>query len=79
MAKMQQLNTKKDEEKRCSTYRSQNQMDDNMLREQPYYRYGMTREEAILEEEYMNLCIDSNPMMFFEGKYTPLWKQNLYR
>ena len=79
MEKMQRLNTKKDEEKRCSTYRSQNQMDDNMLREQPYYRYGMTREEAILEEEYMNLCIDSNPMMFFEGKYTPLWKQNLYR
>lgn len=60
-------------------YDVQECMDDKMIREQPYYRYGMSKEEAVREEEYMNLCIDSNPMMFFEGKYTPLWKQNLYR
>lgn len=62
-----------------SVYEMQEKYNENMIREQPYYRYGMSKEEAVREEEYMNLCIESNPMMFFEGKYTPLWKQNLYR
>lgn len=53
--------------------------EEKLLHDQPYFRYGMSKEEAKREEEYMNLCIDSNPMLFFEGKYTPLWKQNLFR
>lgn len=68
-----------DDPKRYGLHGGEAVVDDSILREQPYYRYGMSKEEAAREEEYMNRCIESNPMMFYEGKYTPLWKQNLYR
>lgn len=46
-----------------------------LVKEQPFYRQGMTAEEAEREMDYLN----GNLQAFYEGKYTPLWKQNLYK
>lgn len=43
-----------------------------LVKEQPFYHYGMTDEEAAREMEYLN----NNLKAFYEGKYMPLWKQN---
>lgn len=45
-----------------------------LLREQPYYRAGMSSAEAQKELEYLN----KNMKDFYEGKYTPLWKQKWF-
>lgn len=79
MKNKQQLHTDNDSLKQYNTLSACKNADEIMLREQPYYRYGMSKEEAEREEKYMNLCLDCNPMLFFEGKYIPLWKQNLFR
>lgn len=46
-----------------------------LLREQPFYRPGMTMQEAEAELEYLNHNLHS----FYNGEYKPLWKQSLYR
>lgn len=46
-----------------------------LVREQPFYRKGMTKSEAEKEMEYLN----NNLQIFYEGKYTPLWKQNSFK
>ncbi len=46
-----------------------------LVKEQPFYRCGMTDEEAAREMNYLN----GNLQAFYEGKYTPLWKQNLFK
>lgn len=46
-----------------------------LLKEEPFYRVGMTSKEAQREMDYLNEHLDS----FYEGKYVPLWKQNLYK
>lgn len=46
-----------------------------LVKEQPFYHRGMTAEEAAKEMNYLN----GNLQAFYEGKYTPLWKQNLYK
>lgn len=79
MRKDEQFNIDNCHLKGTGSYETQGMMEDKLIREQPYYRYGMTKEEAAREDEYMKLCIDVDPMSFYEGKYTPLWKQNLYR
>ncbi|MBE5944141.1 MAG: hypothetical protein E7258_04380 [Lachnospiraceae bacterium] len=43
-----------------------------LLLEQPFYRSGMTTEEAKQELEYLN----NNLQSFYEGNYKPLWKQS---
>lgn len=45
--------------------------DNYLLMEQPYYRIGMSKEEGIEEQEYLN----NNLETFFNGDYRPLWKQ----
>ncbi len=49
--------------------------DNVLVKEQPFYRYGMTSEEIAQEREYLN----NNLKKFYEGKYIPLWRQNLYK
>lgn len=46
-----------------------------LVKEQPFYHRGMTNEEAAREMNYLN----GNLQAFYEGKYTPLWKQNLFK
>ncbi|MGN0436214.1 MAG: hypothetical protein ACI4D8_06285 [Wujia sp.] len=46
-----------------------------LVKDQPFYRQGMTIQEANREQEYLNANLD----LFFRGEYTPLWKQNLYK
>lgn len=46
-----------------------------LVKEQPFYHWGMTAEEAEREMDYLN----GNLQAFYEGQYTPLWKQNLYK
>lgn len=46
-----------------------------LLREQPYYHYGMSKEDVIAENNYLNNHIEE----FYDGTYSPLWKQNFYR
>ncbi len=48
---------------------------DLIVREQPFYRKGMSDEEKKREEEYLN----SNMEAFYEGKYVPLWKQAWFK
>lgn len=43
-----------------------------LLKEQPFYRLGMTKQEAEEEREYLNNNLES----FFKGEYKPLWKQS---
>lgn len=45
-----------------------------LVKEQPFYRPGMTEKEIDIELEYMNQNINS----VIEGHYLPLWKQQLY-
>ncbi len=52
-----------------------NYYDNVLVKEQPFYRAGMSSEEIAKEREYLNL----NLQKFYEGKYMPLWKQNLYK
>ncbi len=46
-----------------------------LVKEQPFYRMGMSRAEASKELDYLNKNLKS----FFNGAYMPLWKQNYYR
>lgn len=46
-----------------------------LVKEQPFYRKGMSEIEARRELNYLN----NNLKSFFEGKYKPLWRQNIYR
>lgn len=46
-----------------------------LVKEQPFYRKGMSESEAEKEMEYLN----GNLKSFYEGNYTPLWKQNLFK
>ncbi|MGN0150985.1 MAG: hypothetical protein ACI39Q_00805 [Wujia sp.] len=46
-----------------------------LVKEQPFYHRGMTSEEAAREMDYLN----GNLQAFYEGRYTPLWRQNLYK
>lgn len=48
---------------------------DNLLKEQPFYRKGMSKKEAAIELNYLN----DNLNDFYNGKYKPLWKQSLYK
>ncbi len=48
---------------------------DVLLMEEPFYRKGMTMEEAMEEMDYLN----SNLSSFYNGEYIPLWKQNLFK
>lgn len=45
------------------------------VKEQPFYRKGMSEEERKREEEYLN----NNLKDFYEGKYLPLWKQGWFK
>jgi len=49
--------------------------DNVLVKEQPFYRAGMTSEEIAKERDYLN----DNLQKFYEGKYIPLWRQNLYK
>lgn len=49
--------------------------DSVLVKEQPFYRVGMTTEEAAKEREYLN----DNLQQFYEGKYIPLWRQNFLK
>lgn len=60
-------------EKKISTYTEY--YNDIIVREQPFYRCGMSEEEKKAEEEYLN----NNLEAFYEGKYTPLWKQAWFK
>ena len=46
-----------------------------LLKEQPFYRKGMSEAEREKEEEYLN----KNLKDFYDGKYMPLWKQDWFR
>ncbi|MBQ8413344.1 MAG: hypothetical protein IJX12_07060 [Lachnospiraceae bacterium] len=46
-----------------------------LLREQPFYRAGMSAEEADEEMKYLN----NNLKSFYNGDYQPLWKQSLIK
>lgn len=46
---------------------------DVLVKEQPYYRCGMSNEEIVREIEYIN----NNLVAFYDGIYEPLWKQAL--
>lgn len=46
--------------------------DNVLVKEQPFYRTGMTAEEVTKEREYLN----ENLQRFYEGEYTPLWRQD---
>ncbi len=48
--------------------------DDVWIREQPFYKAGMSRKEAMEELNYLNNNLDS----FYNGSYLPLWKQSIY-
>ncbi len=46
-----------------------------IVREQPFYRKGMSEEEIKKEEDYL----DKNIKDFYEGRYMPLWKQDWFK
>ncbi|MBQ8924469.1 MAG: hypothetical protein IJ053_06705 [Lachnospiraceae bacterium] len=71
----EEQNEKKEnkENKRKLTYSEY--YSDMLVREQPFYRKGMSEEEKNREEEYLN----NNMKDFYEGKYMPLWKQNWFK
>lgn len=46
-----------------------------LLMEQPFYRKGMSKNEADQELEYLNNNLES----FYSGEYQPLWRQSLYK
>lgn len=48
---------------------------DIIVKEQPFYRKGMSEEEIKKEEDYLN----NNIKDFYEGKYMPLWKQDWFK
>lgn len=47
---------------------------DSWLREQPFYRAGMNSVDVMNELDYLNKNLND----FYNGKYMPLWKQNIY-
>lgn len=44
-----------------------------LVKEQPFYRQGMTKKEIKKELKYLN----NNLEAFYNGSYKPLWKQNI--
>lgn len=46
-----------------------------LVKEQPFYRPGMSESEIVVEMEYMN----NNTTDVLIGNYKPLWKQKLFR
>jgi hypothetical protein len=46
-----------------------------LVKEQPFYYQGMSELQADRELEYLNEHLKA----FYEGEYTPLWRQNLYK
>ncbi|MGN0367858.1 MAG: hypothetical protein ACI4EK_03670 [Wujia sp.] len=49
--------------------------DENLVKEQPFYRKGMSNAEVQRELEYLNRNLPS----FYDGSYMPLWKQGWFR
>lgn len=45
-----------------------------LIKEEPFYRSGMTVEEARIEIDYLNRNLEN----FFEGIYVPLWRQHIW-
>ncbi len=68
-----EYNLKNNEEETIDQY--DDYYDNVLVKEQPFYRTGMTSEEIVKEREYLN----NNLQKFYEGKYIPLWRQNLYK
>ena len=66
-------NEAKFKEKQNITYNGD--YSDLLVKEQPYYRNGMTSEEIKKEDDYLK----ENLKDFFEGRYMPLWKQEWFR
>lgn len=46
-----------------------------LVKEQPFYRKGMSNDEIRRELEYLG----DNLISFYEGGYIPLWRQNQYK
>lgn len=44
-----------------------------LLKEEPFYKEGISSSEIQKEIEYLNENLES----FYNGTYRPLWKQNL--
>lgn len=51
----------------------ENYFNDVLVKEQPFYRQGMTKKEIKKEIKYLN----NNLEAFYAGDYKPLWKQNI--
>ena len=46
-----------------------------LVKEQPFYRKGMSKPEVLKEMEYLN----NNLKSFYDGSYMPLWKQDWFK
>lgn len=57
-----------------SEIRYEKYYDSVWLKEQPFYKAGMSKQQIEDEINYLNDHLDS----FYEGKYIPLWKQSVY-
>ncbi len=61
-----------DDKKGYNLHRYKEYYNQVLLREQPFYRVGMTLQEAEKELDYLN----NNLQSFYNGGYQPLWKQS---
>lgn len=57
-----------------SEIRYERYYDSVWVKEQPFYKAGMSKQQIEEEINYLNNHLDS----FYEGNYVPLWKQLVY-
>ncbi|MCM1082136.1 MAG: hypothetical protein NC393_00360 [Clostridium sp.] len=57
-----------------SEIRYERYYDSVWVKEQPFYKAGMSKQQIEEEINYLNNHLDS----FYAGSYVPLWKQSVY-